>query len=64
MAYDFRFRIEAFDQMPFWGHLLPAAMAQFHTIFAMLIFSNGLDYILGVFFFFLDGVAHLWPLKA
>ncbi|CAK9037882.1 Uncharacterized protein SCF082_LOCUS22361 [Durusdinium trenchii] len=48
VAYDFRFRIEAFDQMPFWGHLLPAAMAQFHTIFAMLIFSNGLDYILGV----------------
>ena len=41
VAYDFRFRIEAFDPMPFWAHLLPTAMAQFHTIFAMVVFSGG-----------------------
>ena len=41
MAYDFRFRIEAFDPMPLWAHLLPTAMAQFHTIFAMVVFSGG-----------------------
>ena len=47
MAYDFRFRIEAFEKMPFWGHLLPTAMAQFHTIFAMIVFSGGLDFHFG-----------------
>lgn len=48
VAYDFRFRIEAFDPMPLWAHLLPTAMAQFHTIFAMVVFSGGLDFILGL----------------
>ena len=41
VAYDFRFRIKAFDPMPLWAHLLPTAMAQFHTIFAMVVFSGG-----------------------
>ena len=27
--------------------MLPTAMAQFHTIFAMMVFSSGLDYIMG-----------------
>ena len=43
VAYDFRYRIEAFERMPLWGHLLPAAMAQFHTIFAMAVFAHGLE---------------------
>eukprot|EP00434_Breviolum_minutum_P042528 symbB.v1.2.037857.t1/scaffold5711.1/size24326/2 len=47
VAYDFRFRIDAFEEMPFWAHLLPTAMAQFHTILAMVAFSGGIDFIFG-----------------
>ena len=65
VAYDFRFRIEAFEKMPFWGHLLPTAMAQFHTIFAMIIFSGGLDFILGICervdFFSYSSAVLWWP---
>ena len=38
---------EDFGKLPFWAHLLPAALAQFHTILALIAFSNGLPDILG-----------------
>lgn len=38
---------EDFGKLPFWAHLLPAALAQFHTILALIAFSNGLLEILG-----------------
>lgn len=68
VAYDFRFRIEEFEKMPFWGHLLPAAMAQFHTIFAMIIFSQGLDHMLGFCTeadsgFTYDSAIFWWPIQ-
>ena len=39
---------EDFGKLPFWAHLLPTALAQFHTILAMIVFSNGPLYILGL----------------
>jgi len=68
VAYDFRFRIDAFEEMPFWAHLLPTAMAQFHTILAMVAFSGGLDFILGfcqkVDFFSYSSAVLWWPVVA
>lgn len=45
---DFIYGPEDFGRLPFWAHLLPCALAQFHTILAMIIFSNGPLYILGL----------------
>ena len=39
---------EDFGKLPFWAHLLPTALAQFHTILAMIVFSNGPLHILGL----------------
>lgn len=68
VAYDFRFRIDAFEEMPFWAHLLPTAMAQFHTILAMVAFSGGIDFIFGfcqkVDFFSYSSAVLWWPIVA
>lgn len=45
---DFIYGPEDFGKLPFWAHLLPTALAQFHTILAMIVFSNGPLYILGL----------------
>ncbi len=66
VAYDFRFRIDTFEEMPFWAHLLPTAMAQFHTILAMVAFSGGIDFIFGfcqgVDFFSYSSAVLWWPI--
>ena len=45
--HNFFYGGEDFGKLPFWAHLLPAALAQFHTILALIAFSNGLPEILG-----------------
>ena len=47
MAHDFKYAPASFGVLPFWAHLLPAALAQFHTIVAMIVLSNGMMYTLG-----------------
>lgn len=44
---------EDFGKLPFWAHLLPAALAQFHTILALIAFSNGLPEIFGLWVYHL-----------
>ncbi|CAE7770400.1 unnamed protein product [Symbiodinium sp. CCMP2592] len=46
-SHDFNYGPVDFGQLPFWAHLLPAAMSQFHTVLAMIAFSNGFVYLLG-----------------
>ena len=46
MGHDFKYGPEDFA-VPFWAHLLPVFYAQFHTVLAMTVLSNGLSYILG-----------------
>ena len=48
MAHDFQYGPEEFQWLPVWAHLMPVFLAQFHTILAMVIFSNGLVYIMGL----------------
>ena len=45
---SFRYGPEAFGRLPFWAHLLPCALAQFHTIVAMIVFLEGLQETLGL----------------
>eukprot|EP00438_Fugacium_kawagutii_P001806 Skav235985 [mRNA] locus=scaffold592:480640:487475:- [translate_table: standard] len=37
-----------FDRLPMWAHFLPTALAQFHTIFAMMVVMNGAVFLLGL----------------
>jgi len=48
VAHDFQYGPEEFQWLPLWAHLMPVFLAQFHTILAMVIFSNGLVYIMGL----------------
>ena len=48
VAHDFQYGPEEFGRLPFWAHLMPLILAQFHTILALVIFSNGLVYIMGL----------------
>eukprot|EP00435_Cladocopium_sp_Y103_P015408 s1896_g3.t1 len=45
-AHDFKYGPSSFRQLPLWAHFMPVALAQFHTILAMTIVSNGLVYML------------------
>lgn len=46
VAHDFKFGPTDFGELPFWAHFMPAATAQFHTIFSMIVASNGLVFLL------------------
>ena len=48
VAPDFKFGPKDFGRLPFWAHLMPAALAQFHTIFSLIVMSNGLVFLLGL----------------
>lgn len=48
VAPDFKFGPKDFGRLPFWAHLMPAALAQFHTIFSLIVVSNGLVFLLGL----------------
>ena len=63
MAYDFKYAPASFGVLPFWAHLLPAAFAQFHTIVAMIVLSNGMTYILGFCRQDTENSMLWWPLR-
>ena len=46
--HDFKYGPVDFGCLPFWAHLLPAALSQFHTVLAVTVFSGGLVYALGL----------------
>lgn len=46
VAHDFKFGPKDFGELPFWAHFMPATTAQFHTIFSMIVASNGLVFLL------------------
>ncbi|CAE6935495.1 unnamed protein product [Symbiodinium natans] len=46
-SHDFNYGPVDFGSLPFWAHLLPAVLSQFHTILALIVFSDGLVYALG-----------------
>lgn len=46
VAHDFKFGPTDFGELPFWAHFMPAATAQLHTIFSMIVASNGLVFLL------------------
>jgi len=48
VAHDFKFGPKDFGRLPFWAHLMPATLAQFHTIFSLIVVSNGLVFLLGL----------------
>lgn len=48
VAHDFKFGPKEFGRLPFWAHLMPAALAQFHTFFSLTVVSNGLVFLLGL----------------
>lgn len=47
-AHDFKYGPSSFSRLPLWAHFMPVAMAQFHTILAMTIVSNGVVYMLKI----------------
>lgn len=48
VAHDFKFGPKEFGRLPFWAHFMPTVLAQFHTIFSMIVVSNGLVFLLGL----------------
>lgn len=47
-ANDFRYGPQEFGSLPFWAHFVPAALAQFHTILTLNMFSQGFVFMLGL----------------
>eukprot|EP00438_Fugacium_kawagutii_P017745 Skav203038 [mRNA] locus=scaffold583:609270:612481:+ [translate_table: standard] len=45
---NFRFGPQEFGSLPFWAHLVPAALAQFHTILTLSMFSGGFVHVVAL----------------
>eukprot|EP00435_Cladocopium_sp_Y103_P015985 s2734_g3.t4 len=62
--FDFLYGKEDWGILPFWAHVVPVFIAQFHTLLCIIFLCNGLHYVLGFCQGSYDGIGRAlmwWP---
>lgn len=62
--FDFLYGKEDWEILPFWAHVVPVFIAQFHTLLCIIFLCNGLHYVLGFCQGSYDGIGRAlmwWP---
>ena len=62
--FDFLYGPEDWGFLPYWAHVVPIFIAQFHTLLCIIFLCNGLPYVLGFCQGSYDGVGRAllwWP---